>query len=130
MCRKGGAYDILLKIEVSEKVHCDFYYYQVLLSVWITYKQLVQCRNTTIWLRYMLINCKSDCLVLRRIIESSRNIIGGDFKCVEYIFLPLQQGRSRFSNCKTEDRISKAKILWWQNCWFCLGPIKKSEGKF
>lgn len=61
---------------------------------------------------YMLINCKIDCLVLWRIIELSRNIIGGDFKCVEYIFLPLQQGRSRFLNCKTEDRISKAKILW------------------
>lgn len=57
----------------------------------------------------MLINCKSDCLVLRRIIELSRNIIGGDFKCVEYIFLPLQQGFSRFLNCKTEDRILRLK---------------------
>lgn len=72
VCRKGGAYDILLTIEVSEKVHCDFYYYQVLLSVWITYKQLVHCRK--LQFDYMLINCKSASLVLRRIIELSRTI--------------------------------------------------------
>lgn len=104
MCRKGGAYDILLTIEVSEKVHCDFYYYQVLLSVWITYKQLVHCRK--LQFDYMLI--KSACLVLRRIIELSQTITSSDFQCGEYFLLPLQQGRSRFSNCKTEDRISKA----------------------